>query len=625
MSFLSLSSAWLFLLLGPLIAFYFLKLKRPRQVIPSLVLWRQVLNDQRVNSPFQRFKRNLLLILQILLLTLLVLAAMQPLIRRQSVRTGRLPVLIDCSASMAALDKPGGITRLEAAKRQVRAMLKGLPGDQELSLIAFSKGARRLTGFTNNTRELEEALESLQVEEVPGDLEEVLRLAQALSRSAVFDHVLLLSDGNFPAHANFELPFKIEYQRLEPAGTNAGITACSARRALGGQWELFVQLSGSAIAETSMGGSVDFVQDGEVVATEAVTLVAGSSPRLAFKVVTDKAAAIEVRFNPSGFDSLSFDNTAWLNLPEPRPLDILVSVEMKAFRHALEALDGLRLFPKENETPSATYDLAFVDKAADLATPARVLCTVGLVPPELEKLVAMESRNSVAVDWRRDSPLLQHVVLDEVVFMDEPFTAPETSETDFANAGFTVVAQGGKGPLIVEKRERDNVRIHLLFSPERSTLPYRVGFPILVSNLVQLAQSGLAEAAASQTGVLPAATFEPNSTYRVEGPGNLRAEGRTDENGQLTGIAAPRAGEYMINGPGLADPVRMGASLVSAAESSLAGIDQIEFADQLTVRAADASVLKSDRTLWWPLLCMAFGLLLLEWWFFQKRPSTMAR
>src|SRR5688500_20385971 len=106
MNFSALSSAWLFLLLVPLIIFYFLKLKRPRQLVPSLVLWRQVLSDQRVNSPFQRFKRNFLLLLQILLLLLLVLAAMQPILRRNVSGATRLPILIDVSASMASLDKP---------------------------------------------------------------------------------------------------------------------------------------------------------------------------------------------------------------------------------------------------------------------------------------------------------------------------------------------------------------------------------------------------------------------------------------------------------------------------------------------------------------------------------------
>ena len=101
--FFSLGWAWLGLLILPLVAFYFLKLKRPRVNVPSLVLWQQVLNDHRVNSPFQRFKRNLLLLLQVILLVLIVFGAMQPFWRGRAERVQRIPVLLDCSASMAAL------------------------------------------------------------------------------------------------------------------------------------------------------------------------------------------------------------------------------------------------------------------------------------------------------------------------------------------------------------------------------------------------------------------------------------------------------------------------------------------------------------------------------------------
>src|SRR5260370_40289313 len=104
----ALSYGWLATLVAPLVLFYFLKLKRPRLEIPSLVLWRQVLQDNRVNSPFQRFKRNLLLLLQLLLLAFLVLAAMQPYWRGHVSQTKRLPVLIDNSASMSPSGKAGG-------------------------------------------------------------------------------------------------------------------------------------------------------------------------------------------------------------------------------------------------------------------------------------------------------------------------------------------------------------------------------------------------------------------------------------------------------------------------------------------------------------------------------------
>ncbi|MDQ3621708.1 MAG: BatA and WFA domain-containing protein, partial [Verrucomicrobiota bacterium] len=544
MSFSALSAAWLFLLLVPLIVFYFLKLKRPRLEIPSLVLWRQVLADQRVNSPFQKFKRNLLLLLQILLLALLVLAAMQPFLRREAARAERRPILIDVSASMAALDREGGATRLAEVKKRVRDLIDGLPADQELSLVAFSKNARRLTPFTNNARDLRTALDTLEVEDLPSDLEEALRMAQALARTAAFDQVLLFSDGNFPARANFELPFKIDYQRVAPAGSNYGITACAGRRAAGGRWEVFVQLGVSAEAEPST-GTVELEQDGAVVATESVPLTKGASPRLAFALARDELTMVHARLKLGGFDALAADNDAWLALPAARPLAVYLAPKLGSYRQAFATIDGLALFPREGEALPASFDLVVTDNAADLELPAPVHCTIGLVPADLQKLVSFESGNSRTIDWRRDAPLLQHVALDDVIFMDSPVNAPGIDDASYANLGYEILARGPRGPLILARRTGGALSVALLFHTDRSTLPYRVGFPILCSNLVQLAmqQSGLSEAQAARTGVLPPVTLSPNGTYRIEGPNNLRREQGADDRGQLTGLPAPRAGE----------------------------------------------------------------------------------
>ena len=198
MSFLTPAAAWLALLLAPLIAFYFLKLKRPKQEVASLVLWRQVLNDQRVNSPFQRFKRNLLLLLQILLLLLLIFAAMQPFLRGDVEKRGRIPILIDLSASMDALDKRSGKSRLDLAKEEVSKMIDDLLPDEQMCLIGFGFTAKQATPFTDNKNELKAALRSLETDQVPGKIDDGLRLAQALSRTAPFDEAVVISDGNLP-------------------------------------------------------------------------------------------------------------------------------------------------------------------------------------------------------------------------------------------------------------------------------------------------------------------------------------------------------------------------------------------------------------------------------------------
>jgi hypothetical protein len=63
--------------------------------------------------------------------------------------------------------------------------------------------------------------------------------------------------------------------------------------------------------------------------------------------------------------------------------------------------------------------------------------------------------------------------------------------------------------------------------------------------------------------------------------------------------------------------------VLSAGESSLAAVEQIEFNDRLKVVAASSPV-ASDRPLWWPLALAGFVVLLVEWWFFNRR-SVVAR
>jgi hypothetical protein len=163
--------------------------------------------------------------------------------------------------------------------------------------------------------------------------------------------------------------------------------------------------------------------------------------------------------------------------------------------------------------------------------------------------------------------------------------------------------------------------VHLLFHPDRSTFVYRVGFPVFVTNLVQAAmrRAQLSEVNAATTGVLPAITLPANQNVRVEGPGAVG--GRAAEvgaDGKLTGVPAPRVGQYSIVGAG--EPVHVGAALLSASETSLNAVDQIEFAEQLKV-GASTTALKVDRSLWWLLSCIALALLAAEWWWFNRRPA----
>jgi hypothetical protein len=71
---------------------------------------------------------------------------------------------------------------------------------------------------------------------------------------------------------------------------------------------------------------------------------------LVFKVSGGKPVLLEARFTPRGFDSLAADNRAWLALPAVRPLAVYVPPALTSYRHALEAIEGLALFPRDDDS-----------------------------------------------------------------------------------------------------------------------------------------------------------------------------------------------------------------------------------------------------------------------------------
>ncbi len=614
----SLGSAWLFALLIPLLILYFLKLKRPRMEVSSLALWQQVINDQRVNSPFQRFKRNILLLLQFLMLSALCLAAMQPFFRGGPEQYENLPILIDCSASMSALDQPDGKSRLDVAKEEVEKLIDGLTGDQRLSLIAVTSTGRRLTEFTNNKRILRDALSKVETADVPGVLEDAMRMTLAMSRTETIKSVVVLSDGNFPPRVDFELPFNLAYQQIPPGGSNLGIIDFNARRADKTTWDVFVRVGGTK--GEKLGTDVTIIQNGTEIAEDTVVLEGVESQRLTFKIEADADSTLQARLKPIGFDSMECDNYAWMELPEGRPLRVFAEGNMGPWRHALSGLPDLDVYPKSDDSSEpAKYDVIISDSEKDFEREGLVRAFVGLIPPDLTSMLDESKGETQIVDWNRTEPVLQHVQLADITILDPPVRKAGVVDNQIEELGYEILAWGDEGPLLLKRRDGVNLTFYFLFHTDNSTLPYRLAFPITVANTINqgLRATALSEVRGQKTGVLKPVALSSDTDYTITGPGGLRRRISSNEQGMLTGIPAPKVGEYEIADGG--DAVRkLGAGLLNRRESSLTGIEEIQFRE-VSVGAAETTV-KNDRPLWKWLAIAAFAILLVEWWYFQRRP-----
>ena len=186
--------------LAPVIALYFLKLKREHRVVPSTLLWKKVIDDLQVNSPFQRLKYSLLLLMQLLLIGLLGFAMARPYLSLTGYSGQKLVLLIDTSASMSTRDAgPNGtLTRLEAALRDAGNKADDLRQNDEMMIVAFDRDVRQLTSkFTHDRSELRRILANLQTRDLVTRADEAFETALALTESEKNVKVLVLSDGCF--------------------------------------------------------------------------------------------------------------------------------------------------------------------------------------------------------------------------------------------------------------------------------------------------------------------------------------------------------------------------------------------------------------------------------------------
>ena len=102
---------WLILTAAAALAvrLFLVKLRPPRMFIPSLLLWRRVLDDAREQTLWERIRRAVSLVVTVLIALALALAAVRP--GRSAgggQSTGRLLIVLDSSLSMEAATGRGG-------------------------------------------------------------------------------------------------------------------------------------------------------------------------------------------------------------------------------------------------------------------------------------------------------------------------------------------------------------------------------------------------------------------------------------------------------------------------------------------------------------------------------------
>lgn len=284
-----------------LIILYFLKLRRRNVQVSTTLLWKKAIQDLQANAPFQKLRRNILLILQLIVLAGILLAIGQPQIRGQNIAGQKHVILIDRSGSMSSLDEDDGRggqhSRLAAAKKRATGLIDSLrdggvfdkDSADEAMVIAFDSTAEVRQQFTSDKNVLKAAVEAIEQTDAPTRIEEAMRLAIAHKPTRIVEDQGLIgglpvtmhiySDGRIPDAAK-AMPARedaVEYTKIgtDNAG-NLGIVGLRSERSFENPAKLgiFVALQNNETAARST--DVELLIDGVVAGIKNTTVQAAS-------------------------------------------------------------------------------------------------------------------------------------------------------------------------------------------------------------------------------------------------------------------------------------------------------------------------------------------------------------
>ena len=224
---------WLLPVGGAIAALYMLRLKRRDVTVASTLLWQEVLQDTHANAPLQKLKRNLLLVLQLLLALAVVVALARPFLWASGLGGQSTALILDASASMRATDEPGG--RFAVAVSKAREMIaRKSPGDAVAVIVSADKPVV-LCPLTTDKARLEKALGDARPTDTTGDLREAILFAATLVSSRSKSQVTVLTDGAFGRVEPMALGgARLQFVTVGRRTNNAAITAFDVRDTLGG-------------------------------------------------------------------------------------------------------------------------------------------------------------------------------------------------------------------------------------------------------------------------------------------------------------------------------------------------------------------------------------------------------
>jgi Ca-activated chloride channel homolog len=590
----------------PLILFlHSLKPKGFKVSTTTLFLWERVLKQRPLATRLGwLFKKNLLLMLQILAACLLIAALADPSLLHFGAASGDVIVVVDLSASMKARGPSG--TRFEAARKEFLSLVDGLASDQKMMVIGAGTQTRLVVPFTEDKRRLREAGRNMAATDVSGRVKEAILFAHAFLKRGSPDQVVVISDGAFAGAEEFgRQSGHLRFIKVDGGIDNVSIVGFEARRHAErpSQYEIMVHLKN--FTAKAIRAPLTLTLGEKTLLRESIDIEPDGRRILVYPLEGTLAGTLVARLEVD--DDFATDNRAYLAVSNGPPVRLLYVGPGNPFLSNL-----LRFFPNVQVTaiqrfepdaphPESSYDLVIFDRVPVPALKQGNYILINTLAPNLPLQIQGKDRNPRIV-----APLAKHPITDGLALAD--LHVREALRVVVTGDG-VVLARSPQSPLLFAL-ERSRLRLlFIAFDLTASDLPLRVAFPVLFHNVIEWFQPQRVE--------FPAHNVQAGTPFALHLPAadsELEVITPVGKREQLKVVTSPfvfadtfEAGLYTYKSP--SKQGRFAVNLFDEAESQIASRWAMSVASAGQGRSESARATAAGFFLW-PLLLVAVFILL---------------
>ncbi|SCG82459.1 hypothetical protein DW1_0851 [Proteiniborus sp. DW1] len=452
-----------FIGLIPIIIMYLLKKQHTDIIISSNYLWEKALKDVEANRPWQRLRKNLLLILQLLIFSLIVLSLAKPYIFSSNTSSGNTIIVLDTSMSMQG--SSGETTRFDIAKKEIEKIVDNLKPDTSITIIAMDMSPNILINNTDNKELAKSQLASIKPTNSKDNIQETLSLLNAMTKDMDNYSILFYTDKWIETDID-----KLIINYIDGEHRNVAIENISHSLDSSGITALTTVTNYS---NEDMSFDVSLYVDDSLYDVKETSLLPGESSSIYWQNINPSARILRAEIDIE--DSLMVDNVRHHIINTDSVKKILLATKGNVFlEKAISLNNNIELY-KTNEISESIsgYELYVFD---------------GIVPDKLPKdgsvIMIAQTNSEFFKDASVDSGEMKALNDELFRYVSLDFSIGKTKF--IADSGWIEPVLLINDNPVIAKGKRDNQKFILIgFDFHDSDFPLQVDFPIFIQNMLE--------------------------------------------------------------------------------------------------------------------------------------------